>query len=383
MTPNIDITQTAPGNELNKPELLNNFKMAPVAELPDTYRMPGPRSGSGLDMPATAMHPMGFMPPVYDGQLGLSGLGSDGKPDDALHGFVRQFPVTPVMMGGPMVTRPDHVSLVEPERIRRQQILMQPKMIQQAVSGAGGTSGTYSIHDIDQFDFDHDIRGSLSCDTTMVRNVSSGGIDSLSSLCSVQHDSLSPAVTSQTMADITPPPSSTANGRSLLDSPGSSSPSLASSQFFPSSFDQQPLLQYCARLRMELDIANKRIETVEDEKRKLIEEKDKAAEQLSRFNGDDSCNFSESRYLRSLHPLSSLDELSVPLLQHIETQLKADLQRVKTMVIQKAAGKCLSCLDRNASIRLPICHHKVLCEVCYMKTNECPSCQASVTIPTQ
>ena len=50
------------------------------------------------------------------------------------------------------------------------------------------------------------------------------------------------------------------------------------------------------------------------------------------------------------------------------------------VVLQKSAGKCLNCLERNASLRLPVCHHKVLCEVCYMNTNECPTCQAAITI---
>jgi len=33
-------------------------------------------------------------------------------------------------------------------------------------------------------------------------------------------------------------------------------------------------VQYLARLRMDLDIANKRLETVDEEKRKLMQERD-------------------------------------------------------------------------------------------------------------
>jgi len=40
-------------------------------------------------------------------------------------------------------------------------------------------------------------------------------------------------------------------------------------------------------------------------------------------------NFSDSRHLRSLHPLSSLNDLTIPLLQSIEKQLKSDLQIVR------------------------------------------------------
>lgn len=36
-------------------------------------------------------------------------------------------------------------------------------------------------------------------------------------------------------------------------------------------------VQYLARLRMDLDIANRRLETSDDEKRKLIQERDEVA----------------------------------------------------------------------------------------------------------
>jgi len=152
----------------------------------------------------------------------------------------------------------------------------------------------------------------------------------------------------------------------------------SSSQYYAApinNYDQPSLVQQLARLRMELDMTVSRLETAEQDKLHLTAERDLALQQLSQVEKS-----SNSEYLRSLHPLSSLRELSVPLLQNIESQLKDDLQRIRTIILDKAAGKCLHCLDKSATIRLPICHHKVLCEVCYMKTNECPSCQASVTI---
>jgi len=45
-------------------------------------------------------------------------------------------------------------------------------------------------------------------------------------------------------------------------------------------------LQYLARLRMDLDIANRRLETVEEEKRKLIQERDQVAQHIA---GDELC----------------------------------------------------------------------------------------------
>ena len=60
-----------------------------------------------------------------------------------------------------------------------------------------------------------------------------------------------------------------------------------------------------------------------------------AMDQLSRYKvteaGGD--NFNEGRYLRSLHPLSSLADLTVPLLQNIEKQLNADLQIVREVCV--------------------------------------------------
>jgi len=56
-----------------------------------------------------------------------------------------------------------------------------------------------------------------------------------------------------------------------------------------------------------------------------------AIEQLSKYKVGSASggNVDEDRYLRSLHPLSSLADLTLPLLQNIEKQLKTDLQIVR------------------------------------------------------
>jgi len=46
----------------------------------------------------------------------------------------------------------------------------------------------------------------------------------------------------------------------------------------------------------------------------------------------DGAEYNEGRHLRSLHPLSSLSDLTVPLLQNIEKQLKSDLQIVREVL---------------------------------------------------
>jgi len=55
-----------------------------------------------------------------------------------------------------------------------------------------------------------------------------------------------------------------------------------------------------------------------------------AIKQLEKYEAgnSDGDNYNEARYLRSLHPVSSLADLTVPLLQNIEKQLKSDLQIV-------------------------------------------------------
>ena len=56
-----------------------------------------------------------------------------------------------------------------------------------------------------------------------------------------------------------------------------------------------------------------------------------ALEQMAKYKADSAGgdNFNEGRYLRTLHPMSSLAELTIPLLQNIEKQLKTDLQIVR------------------------------------------------------
>jgi len=56
-----------------------------------------------------------------------------------------------------------------------------------------------------------------------------------------------------------------------------------------------------------------------------------AIKQLEKYKADSASgdSYNESRHLRSIHPLSSLADLTVPLLQNIEKQLKSDLQIVR------------------------------------------------------
>jgi len=56
-----------------------------------------------------------------------------------------------------------------------------------------------------------------------------------------------------------------------------------------------------------------------------------AIKQLEKCKADSARgdSFNEGRHLRSIHPLSSLADLTVPLLQNIEKQLKSDLHIVR------------------------------------------------------
>jgi len=68
-----------------------------------------------------------------------------------------------------------------------------------------------------------------------------------------------------------------------------------------------------------------------------------ALEQLAKYNVQNAAgdSFNEGRHLRSLHPLTNLAELTVPLLQNIEKQLKSDLQIV-TQVCYRFYLVCLN-----------------------------------------
>ena len=52
---------------------------------------------------------------------------------------------------------------------------------------------------------------------------------------------------------------------------------------------------------------------------------------MAKYKAEDSSGYGEGRYLRCLHRLSNLNDLSVPLLQQIEAQLKNDLQHIKNV----------------------------------------------------
>ena len=78
----------------------------------------------------------------------------------------------------------------------------------------------------------------------------------------------------------------------------------------------------------------------------IIIDVSQAREHLAKYKADSAGgdNFNEGRHLRSLHPMSSLAELTIPLLQSIEKQLKSDLQIVREVCCSASSSDFTECV---------------------------------------
>ncbi|XP_030064107.1 RING finger protein unkempt homolog isoform X2 [Microcaecilia unicolor] len=110
---------------------------------------------------------------------------------------------------------------------------------------------------------------------------------------------------------------------------------------------------------MECDLAREQRDALELQVKKLQEE-------LERIHGGQ-----DPQLVRSF---SDLEELPLSTLYTIQTQLRANLERIEKVVFQMQSVKCLKCQEQNRVVLQ--CQHAVLCDVCAAE-DECPICHPS------
>ncbi|XP_046894203.1 putative E3 ubiquitin-protein ligase UNKL isoform X1 [Hypomesus transpacificus] len=79
-----------------------------------------------------------------------------------------------------------------------------------------------------------------------------------------------------------------------------------------------------------------------------------------------------------LRSYGDLDQLPLTKLHSIQSQLRADLDRIDGVIYQLQSKKCIVCQKHDRCIVLQPCQHYVLCENCASNKTECPYCQTKI-----
>uniref|UniRef100_A0A671SGE9 Putative E3 ubiquitin-protein ligase UNKL n=1 Tax=Sinocyclocheilus anshuiensis TaxID=1608454 RepID=A0A671SGE9_9TELE len=112
--------------------------------------------------------------------------------------------------------------------------------------------------------------------------------------------------------------------------------------------------------------------------RQLAEQKQKDTERkLKELQGDFDvlCRSPNTPLLRSY---GELDQLPLPKLRSIQSQLRSDLDLIDGVIYQLQSKKCIVCQKHDRSIVLQPCQHYVLCQNCASGKMECPYCKTKI-----
>uniref|UniRef100_A0A672QV72 Putative E3 ubiquitin-protein ligase UNKL n=1 Tax=Sinocyclocheilus grahami TaxID=75366 RepID=A0A672QV72_SINGR len=133
----------------------------------------------------------------------------------------------------------------------------------------------------------------------------------------------------------------------------------------------------CAAWQKDAHEAKEQAKSAEAE-RQLAEQKRKDTERkLKELQGDFDvlCRSPNTPLLRSY---GELDQLPLPKLRSVQSQLRSDLDLIDGVIYQLQSKKCIVCQKHDRSIVLQPCQHYVLCQNCASGKTECPYCKTKI-----
>ncbi|XP_059415201.1 putative E3 ubiquitin-protein ligase UNKL isoform X2 [Carassius carassius] len=135
--------------------------------------------------------------------------------------------------------------------------------------------------------------------------------------------------------------------------------------------------QACEAWQKDAHEAKEQAKSAEAE-RQLAEQKREDTEcKLKELQGDFDvlCRSPNTPLLRSY---GKLDQLPLPKLRSIQSQLRSDLDLIDGVIYQLQSKKCIVCQKHDRSIVLQPCQHYVLCQNCASGKMECPYCKMKI-----
>ncbi|XP_051988055.1 putative E3 ubiquitin-protein ligase UNKL [Xyrauchen texanus] len=135
--------------------------------------------------------------------------------------------------------------------------------------------------------------------------------------------------------------------------------------------------QACEAWQKDAHEAKEQAKSAEAE-RQLAEQKRVDTERkLKELQGDFDilCRSPKTPLLRNY---GELDQLPLPKLRSIQSQLRSDLDLIDGVIYQLQSKKCIVCQKHDRSIVLQPCQHYLLCQNCASGKMECPYCKTKI-----
>ncbi|KAK7174438.1 hypothetical protein R3I93_001603 [Phoxinus phoxinus] len=135
--------------------------------------------------------------------------------------------------------------------------------------------------------------------------------------------------------------------------------------------------QACEAWQKDAHEAKEQAKSAEAERQLAEQKREDTEHKLKELQGDFDvlCRSHNTPLLRSY---GELDQLPLPKLRSIQSQLRSDLDLIDGVIYQLQSKKCIVCQKHDRSIVLQPCQHYVLCQNCASGKTECPCCKTKI-----
>ncbi|XP_056310203.1 putative E3 ubiquitin-protein ligase UNKL isoform X2 [Danio aesculapii] len=136
--------------------------------------------------------------------------------------------------------------------------------------------------------------------------------------------------------------------------------------------------QACEAWQKDAHEAKEQAKSAEAERQLAEQKREDTERKLKELQGDFDalCRSPNTPLLRSY---GELDQLPLPKLRSIQSQLRSDLDLIEGVIYQLQSKKCIVCQKHDRSIVLQPCQHYVLCQKCASGKKECPYCKTKIS----
>ncbi|XP_057202001.1 putative E3 ubiquitin-protein ligase UNKL isoform X3 [Triplophysa rosa] len=135
--------------------------------------------------------------------------------------------------------------------------------------------------------------------------------------------------------------------------------------------------QACEAWQKDAHEAKEQAKSAEAERQLAEQKREDTERKLKEIQRDFDvlCRSPNTPLLRSY---GELDQLPLPKLRSIQSQLRSDLDLIDGVIYQLQSKKCIVCQKHDRSIVLQPCQHYVLCQNCASGKTECPYCKTKI-----
>ncbi|XP_049976159.1 putative E3 ubiquitin-protein ligase UNKL isoform X3 [Alexandromys fortis] len=135
----------------------------------------------------------------------------------------------------------------------------------------------------------------------------------------------------------------------------------------------QQVKQACDAWQREAQEAKERARVADNDRQLALQKKEEVEAQVKQLQEElEGLGLSSLPGLRSL---GDINDIPLPKLHSLQSQLRLDLEAVDGVIFQLRAKQCVGCQERAHGTVLRPCQHRVLCELCAANTPECPYCK--------